>query len=236
MAVKAESAVRATRRVLADLPEPSLLERAQAGEAMAFEEIMRRNNRRLFRIALAVSKNEAEAEEVVQEAYLKAFSSLAGFGGRSSLSTWLSRIAVNEALDRQRRARPTVNLSVIAGGKEDHLAPQDEGPWPKAPESPESLAARGELGGLAEKAIEALPQAFRVVFVLRAVEGYSVAETAEVLEIAPITVKTRFFRARHRLKAALQQEMEGAFAEAYPFAGARCDRIVEAVLTRLHDG
>lgn len=232
--VELERGYAETNRPLAGLEETDLLNRARAGEASAYEEIMRRNNRRLFRLAYAVSQNEAEAEEVLQESYLKAYQNLAAFDGRARLSTWLARIALNEAVDRQRRHRPTVPLSLIVGGKEETtIASHDQGPWPQRPASPEQQAARGEVRRLLEEAIAALPQDFRVVFTLRALDGCSVEETAGILGLPKVTVKTRFFRAKARLRKSLERELDGILGEAFPFAGARCDRIVDAVMRRI---
>ncbi len=234
MTVKLEREPTATERPLIGLDEAALLSRIKAGEVLAYEEIMRRNNRRLFRLAYAVSQNDAEAEDVLQESYLKAYQSIATFDGRARLSTWLARITLNEAIDRQRRHRPTVPLSLVVGGKEEKtIADYDHGPWPQKPASPEQQAARGEVRRLLEEAIAALPSDFRVVFTLRALDGFSVEETAGILGLSKVTVRTRFFRAKARMKKALAQELEGTLGEAFPFAGERCDRIVDAVATRI---
>ncbi len=139
-----------------------------------------------------------------------------------------------EAIDRQRRYKPTVSLSLIVGGKEEkNISVHDHGPWPQKLDSPEQQAARGEVRRLIEEAIAALPRDFRTVFTLRALDGRSVEETARILGLSRVTVKTRFFRAKGRMKRALEQELHGSLSEAFPFDGARCDRIVAAVTKRI---
>jgi RNA polymerase sigma-70 factor (ECF subfamily) len=221
--------------VPAGAPGPSdhgLVERVRAGDAAAFELIMRRHNRRLFRLARSVLRNAAEAEDVVQETYVRAFARLGEFRGPEGFSAWLARIAYNEALGRVRASKRVVSLH-------DHMSDGGDGdgcrvetmtsPHP----DPEHLTGAGELRRLLEHAIDALPDDFRAVFVLRAVEGMSVAETAQALSIPPETVKTRLHRARHRLQEALGARFEALMPAAFEFGGARCDRIVAAVLARL---
>jgi RNA polymerase sigma-70 factor (ECF subfamily) len=200
--------------------EEALLVRLRAGEPGAFEQVMRRHNGRLFRVARSILSNDSDAEEALQEAYIRAFSGIAGFKGEASLATWLTRIAVNEALVRLRRRRETTPL-------DEELGLADPRP------SPEQDAARRELRGLVERALDSLPAAFRAVFVLRALEQMSVEETASALGIRKETVKTRFFRARRLLRVELGAELAAALGHSFPFAGARCDRLVAAVLQRL---
>jgi RNA polymerase sigma-70 factor, ECF subfamily len=215
------------------LSDPDLVERVRAGDAAAFELIMRRHNRRLFRLARSVLRNGAEAEDVVQETYVRAFAKLNDFRGPDGFSAWLARIAYHEALGRVRGWDRVVSLhdyvSESDGDDEIRRVETMTSPHP----DPERLTGHGELRRVLEDAIDALPDDFRAVFVLRAVEGMSVAETAEALAIPPETVKTRFHRARHRLQEALGARFDALMPAAFEFGGARCDRIVAAVLARL---
>jgi RNA polymerase sigma-70 factor (ECF subfamily) len=194
--------------------------------------ITRRNNQRLYRAAWSVLKNRAEAEEAVQDGYLKAFARIGDFAGASSLSTWLTRIVVNEALERRRTAARRERLlreqSVVTLGDYREQLMQDH----ERPPSPEAETMRGQVAKLLERAIAALPDEFRTVFVLREVEGLSVEDTAEALQIRPDTVKTRLFRARRKLQAALDPELREALRGAFPFAGADCDRLTARVLAK----
>jgi RNA polymerase sigma-70 factor, ECF subfamily len=210
-----------------------LVERVRAGDAAAFELIMRRHNRRLFRLARSVLRNGAEAEDVVQETYVRAFAKLDEFHGPDGFSAWLARIAYNEALGRVRGRDRVVSLhDHISGGDGDADVRRIETMTSRHPD-PEHLTGNGELRRLLEDAIDALPDDFRAVFVLRAVDGMSLAETAEALSIRPETVKTRFHRARHRLQETLGARLDALMPAAFEFGGARCDRIVAAVLARL---
>lgn len=218
---------------LATLAEGELARRAAAGDAAAFRVIMERNNARLYRVARAVLRNEGEAEDVVQEAYLRAFAKLASFRGEASLSTWLTRIALNEALQRLRRRRPTAQLESV-----DREPPSGNGEvvwFPGAPTEtdPERNASRREIAALLERAIDALPDGFRVVFLMRAVEEMSVEETAAALSIPEATVKTRLHRARHLLQRTISTEIGTVLSDAFPFAGRRCMRTTEQVIARL---
>ena len=214
------------------LDDLQLARRAAAGEGSAFRLIMERNNGRLYRVARSVVRDDSEAEDVVQESYVRAFARLREFRGEASLATWLTRIALNEALGRLRRRRPTSELSVID-------APRRGGgeviafPGAASDADPERAAARREIAGALERAIDALPDAFRVVFVMRAVEQMSVEETAADLGIPEATVKTRLFRGRRLLRDALHAEIGSALSDAFPFAGRRCLRTTELVLARL---
>ena len=215
------------------LSDEALATLSCAGEGAAFGQIMRRNNRRLFRIAHAILKDDGEAEETVQETYIRAYRRLDEFRGEAALATWLARIAANEAISRLRRRKETVSLSVIPGGL-DHPSLRGEATMatPARPD-PEAAAARGEVRAVLERAIDSLPRDFRTVFMLRAVEEFSVKDTAACLDIPQETVKTRFFRAKRLLRENLQQSFDSALTETFPFAGARCDRIVATVLRRL---
>jgi RNA polymerase sigma-70 factor, ECF subfamily len=216
-----------------ELSDSGLVERVRAGDAAAFELIMRRHNRRLFRLARSVLRNGAEAEDVVQETYVRAFAKLDDFKGPDGFPAWLARIAYNEALGRVRASERVVSLHDYVSdsdgdGDVRHLETMTS-PHP----DPERLTGYGELRRMLEDAVDALPDDFRAVFVLRAVEGMSVAETAEALSIPPETVKTRLHRARHRLQEALGARFKALMPAAFEFGGARCDRIVAAVLARL---
>jgi RNA polymerase sigma-70 factor (ECF subfamily) len=205
----------------------------RAGDAAAFELIMRRHNQRLFRLARSVLRNAAEAEDVVQETYVRAFAKLDDFKGPGGFPAWLARIAYNEALGRVRGAERVVSLhDYVSDGDGDGDVRHIETMTSPHPD-PERLTGYGELRRLLEDAIDALPDDFRAVFVLRAVEGMSLAETAATLSIPPETVKTRLHRARLRLQEALGARFDALMPAAFEFAGARCDRIVAAVLARI---
>ena len=198
--------------------------------------VTRRNNQRLYRAAWSVLKNRAEAEEAVQDGYLKAFAAMGGFDGHSSLSTWLTRIVVNEALGRrrttQRRARllQAHDVTDIADYRESAMAGAER-PGDASPRTPEAEIARAQIARLLERAIGELPETFRTVFVLREVEGLSVEETADALQLPKETVKTRDLRARRRLQDALDPDLRDALRGVFPFAGADCDALTDRVLT-----
>src|SRR5688572_20635617 len=183
------------------------------------EAIMRKHNRMLFRAARAILKDDAEAEEAVQDAYLKAFRAMGEFRGESKLSTWLVRIAVNEALMRRRRIARSAE--VVELNMDLNVASEEE--------SPDRAAARGQVRRLLESKIDALPDSYRTVFMLRGLEELSVEETAQALDIPEATVRTRFFRARSLLRESLSREIDHAFDKAFGFDGARCDRLVANV-------
>lgn len=211
--------------------ERELVQRARIGDSAAFRAIIQRNNRRLFRIARSILKNDSEAEDVVQEAYVRAFEHLSEFRGESTLATWLARIAINEAQGRLRRQRPTVDLAMLDSGGNGM---SEVIPFPLNQNSdPERVAAQREIRRLMEQAIDDLPDAFRVVFVMRIVEGMSVEETASFLGLREETVKTRVHRARHLLRQALDEQLAPALKDSFPFDGARCARIADLVLERL---
>lgn len=215
--------------------ECQLVERAKSGDQSAFRAIMEQNNRRLYRVARTVMKDDAEAEDVVQETYLRAFSNLATFRGESSLTTWLTRIALNEALGRKRKQRPTVTLESVEAA-EEASAQIIQFPAMNTEPDPERTAAQHEIRRLLERAMDGLPEPFRLVFVLRDVEEMSIEEAASQLGIRPETVKTRLHRARRLLRQSLDGELASTLKSAFPFAGARCARLTEAVLSRLAKG
>ena len=215
----------------ADAPDAELAARVAAGEPAAFETLMRRHNRTLFRTARAILRDDAEAEDALQEAYLQAYEAIGNYRAEAKLSTWLARIVANEALMRVRkRTRRAAIVPLQAAASEDEI---NEIPDDNMDDSPERSAQRSEMRRLLEVEIDALPDDYRVVFVLRAVEELSVEETAEALGIPQATVRTRLFRARSLLREALASKIDLACEEAFSFAGERCDRIVAHVLERM---
>src|ERR1700704_5275293 len=211
--------------------EADLVARARARDEAAVRSIMQANNRRLYRIARGILRDDGEAEDVVQETYVRAFTHLEGFRGDSSLATWLARIAMNEALGRLRRQRPSVEFSSLPPGVLEAQIIQF--PLSAASEDPEKTMAQREIQHVVEHAIDDLPEAFRIVFITRVIEGMNVEETAELLDLKPETVKTRLHRARAMLKENVEKKIGPIVMEAFPFAGRRCERLTEAVLKRL---
>ena len=195
-----QSTVQRTAGTLTD--ERNLVERVKSGDQSAFRAIMEKNSRRLYRVARAVMRDDTEAEDVVQETYLRAFSNLATFRGESSLTTWLTRIALNGALGRKRRQRATVTLASVETAQETN-AQIIQFPAMSTETDPERTAAQHEIRRLLERAMDALPEPFRVVFVMRDVEEMSIEEAASQLGIRPETVKTRLHRARRLLRQSL---------------------------------
>lgn len=213
--------------------DAALVTRALGGEAAAFEAIMRRHNRLLFRAARGVVHDDAEAQGVVQEAYLHAFTRLQDYRGEAALGTWLARICIRAALDLlRRRARSVATEAVLASDQE----PQPEFAMPFfAPpdDAPDQALARGQLRALLESAVQSLPPPYRSVFLLRAVQEMSVQETAFCLDISEEAVRTRYLRARAMLRDALGARVEACTESAFPFAGRRCDAVVHQVLAEL---
>jgi RNA polymerase sigma-70 factor (ECF subfamily) len=217
---------------LAVLGDVELARRCVARDAAALRHVVTANNQRLFRAAWSILKDRGEAEEAVQSAYLKAFAKIGEFAGRSALSTWLTRIAINEALGRLRVARRR-NARFKAEGVavlEDYRETLMRGSEPAAPDA---AVAREQLRQMIERAVADLPGMFRTVFVLREVEGLSVEETAETLDIPAATVKTRMLRARRKLQEALAPDVRTALDGVFPFAGADCERMTERVMAAL---
>lgn len=211
--------------------EASLVAGAREGEEAAIRTLIRNNNQRLFRVARAVLRDDAEAEDVVQETYLRAFSRLESFEGRSAFSTWLTRIALNDALGRRRKRRPMDDIETIeVSGMTAELIPF---PGAAVPASPETETGRAEMKALLEEVVDQLPEPFRLVLVLRDVEDLSTEQTARELSIKPETVKTRLHRARKLLRAALVERLAPSFSEIFPFDGQRCVDMAERVLGRL---
>jgi RNA polymerase sigma-70 factor, ECF subfamily len=211
--------------------EANLIRRAASGEAEAVRSIIKTYNRRLYRVVRSITRNDADAEDVLQDAYLKAFRALANFRGDSSLSTWLTRIALNEALQHQRRrVREPVLPNVPPRTAAEII------PFPLAggvPLDPERTMAQRQLCELLERAIDDLPEDFRTVLVARTIEGMTVEETAALFGIRPETVKTRLHRARRLLKIAVADAIGPLLSDAFPFAGRRCEQLTDAVLKRL---
>jgi RNA polymerase sigma-70 factor (ECF subfamily) len=214
------------------LGDAELVALARRKEGDAFRTIMQRHNRRLYRIARAVVRNDSEAEDVVQEAYVRAFTNLAEFRGDSSLATWLSRIALNEALGRIRRGRPTVGMASPEKGSPSQA---EIIPFPNASPQldPERTMAQRQIQLMLERAIDDLPDDFRIVLVARVIEEMSVEQTAALFGLRAETVKTRLHRARKLLRDALETQVGPVLTDAFPFDGARCGRMTEAVLRRL---
>jgi RNA polymerase sigma-70 factor, ECF subfamily len=213
------------------LSDLELASRIAARDIAAVRLVTGRNNQRLYRTAWSILKDRSEAEEAVQDGYMKAFNAIKTFVGTSSLSTWLTRIVVNEALDRRRRAQRRSRMlnqeSVVV--MEEYREKLMAG---SASQSPEMALMRRQIAKLLEAAIARLPDTFRPVFVLREIEGLSVEDTAEALQIPEETVKTRLFRARRRLQKELDPELCGTLSETFPFAGADCEAMTERVLTK----
>jgi RNA polymerase sigma-70 factor (ECF subfamily) len=207
-----------------DLTDDDLLARIRRGDLRYFEALMRRHNRRVFRVARAVVADDAEAEDVMQEAYVRAYAALTGFEGRSTFATWIARIAVNEALGRARRTR----FRLLVRGR-------DSGCRPPPPLDPEAGAERTELRAILTAAIDALPDGLRRAFVLREVEQLSGAETAEILGISEDAVKVRLHRARCLLRDTISDELGEDVKSLYGFHLDRCDRVVWGALERLAD-
>jgi len=211
-----------------------LVRRALSRDEAAVRAIIKANNRSLYRLARGILRHDTEAEDVVQETYVRAFTHLAEFRGESSLSTWLSRIAMNEALGRLRRQRSGVELSSLPSGTLEAQIIQF--PLLSATDDPERTMAQREIQHVVEGAIDELPEPFRMVFITRVVEGMNVEETADILDLKPVTVKTRLHRARAMLRDNVEKKIGPVVMDAFPFAGRRCDRLTEAVLKRLGYG
>jgi RNA polymerase sigma-70 factor (ECF subfamily) len=222
---------------IGELTDAELAGRIALGDMVALQYLMRRHNQTLYRTARSILKDDAEAEDAVQETYVLAYRAIGHFRGDSKLSTWLIRIAVNVSIRRARKLNRSAEvIDLVAdpndmreAGKKLRGAEMDE----HAPEQPERAALRAETRRLIEDKINRLPDTFRTVFVMRAIEEMSVAETAICLDIPEATVRTRYFRAKGLLCEALAREIDFCLEEAFSFAGERCDRIVANVLRQL---
>jgi RNA polymerase sigma-70 factor, ECF subfamily len=214
------------------LSDTALVRLALHHHEQSIRTLIQRHNQRLFRAARAILRSDSEAEDVVQASYVKAFTHLDGFRGDAAFSTWLTRIALNEALGRVRAQRPSVGIEHIekqqaqAGG-EIVLFPMGSAA------DPETEMSRKEIRVLLEQAVDELPPLFRAVFVLRDVEGLDVEETACHLDIRAETVRTRLFRARRLLRTAIERQARGSFASLFPFDGARCASMADRVMQNL---
>lgn len=206
------------------LSDEEIVARIRRGETPLFEVLMRRHNERLYRAARAILRDEAEAEDVIQEAYVNAYTHLEQFDGRAQFSTWLTKIAVYEALARARRRG---RYTPLEDASLETLMPTTSSP------DPEHRAFGRELGALIESAVDKLGDGYREVFMLRQVEGLSTAETAEVLGLSVDAVKTRFSRARTSLQRDLLDRTDAAASTAFTFGQARCDRVVSLVMRRI---
>ena len=212
-----------------NLDEAELCRLLAERDAEAVRVVTTRNNQGLYRAAWSILKNRADAEDAVQAGYLKAFANIGAFEGRSALSTWLTRIVINEALarkaaaDRRRARLETADVPNLNDYREKLMRGSQNA-------APDTELMRGQVRELLEQAIAQLPEEFRPVFVLREIEGLSVQETAEALDLIPATVKTRHLRARRRLQKALAPELKAALSGSFPFAGASCAAMTERVI------
>ncbi|MGB6351372.1 MAG: RNA polymerase sigma factor [Pseudolabrys sp.] len=213
------------------LNDEELVNLARRRDEAAVRAITGRYNRRLFRIARSILRNDAEAEDVVQETYVRAFTGLDMFRGDAAFGTWITRIAMNEALGRLRRQRPTVDWETYGANR--NQAEIIHFPASTASSDPEQTMAQGEIRAVLEQAIDELPDAFRTVFVARIVEGMSVEETADLFGLQQETVKTRLHRARLLLRSELDKQLGPALTSSFPFGGRRCARMTEVVVQRL---
>ena len=225
-------AMSALTKPLEAAPDATLVARVQQADAVAFEVLMRRYNRRLYRTARAILKDDAAAEDAVQEAYVRAFGHIGEFRGDAQLATWLTRIVVNEALQVLRRTRRE-QVVILFDEPPEERSSVESLPDSLAPATPEKTMLRTEMRRLIERKIDELPDGYRTVFVLREVEDLTVEETAVALGIPEATVRSRLFRAKARLREALAAELDHATQDVFGFDGERCDRIVSAVLARV---
>jgi RNA polymerase sigma-70 factor (ECF subfamily) len=207
-----------------DLDDPTLVDRARRHDRAAFGLIIKRYNQRLYRVARAVLDDDTEAEDVVQQTYIHALTHLSEFRGDARFSTWLTRIALNEALTRRRQKRTAVDIETLEAMTAPFCARRAD---------PEEATAIAEIRHLLDRAVDGLPESFRIVFIMRDVEGMSIEETALLLGLRPETVKTRLYRARRLLRLALQDKLAIVFTDVFPFAGARCDRLTRCVFDYL---
>ena len=223
---------RAGHRIsMADRTETDLVALARDRNESAIRELVRRLNPRLFRVARGIMNNDADAEDVVQEAYLKAFAQIGEFRGEASFRTWVTRIAVNAARMRLRAARPEEEYDTVT---EENNGRATVLPFPgSGADRPETELGRDQLRTWLETAVATLPERLRLVFLLRESEGMTVRAIAHDLKMNPITVKTRLFRARRQLRGALEARLNGSFDDIFPFAGARCAHMADRVVDDL---
>jgi RNA polymerase sigma-70 factor, ECF subfamily len=212
----------------ADAGERDLVARATARDETAIRTIIQRYNRRLYRLARSVLKDDADAEDAVQQAYVKAFAGIGSFRGDAALATWLSRIVINVALDTARRRKASAAFTAAS-----HTNGENIGLAVAPTLDPERSLAQREIRLLVEQAIDRLPEVFRTVLVARVVEGMSVEETADLLGIRAETVKTRLHRARRLVQEALEQQLGPALTGVFPFLGRRCELMADRVMAQL---
>jgi RNA polymerase sigma-70 factor, ECF subfamily len=212
-----------------ELKDEEVVERVLAGETALFEILMRRYNQRLYRISRVILRDDGEAEDVMQDAYVRAYEHLEQFAGKAAFATWLTRIAIHEALARKRRRSRMEELDAFPANGDVMSILKSSGP------SPEAGTAQAETRQLLEEAIDRLPEAYRTVVVLREVEEMSVAETAASLGVTDGVVKTRLHRAHAMLRRDLYARARGRAADLYQFHAVRCDRVVKAVFARIKE-
>jgi RNA polymerase sigma-70 factor, ECF subfamily len=215
-------------------PEAELIRRAVGQDESAIRAIIQANNRRLYRVARSIVRDDSAAEDVLQESYLRAFSALAEFRGGSTLATWLTRIVLNQALQHLRRRSEIPHSAFNSSGGQGEVIPFPLSGHPAI--DPERAMAQRELCQLLERAIDELPENFRTVLIARVIEEMSMEETAELLGLRVETVKTRLHRARRLLKSALAEHMDTLFSDVFPFQGKRCERLTNAVIKQLIPG
>ena len=215
------------------LSEAELVTLARGGNNDAVRALVRRNNQQLFRIARGILHNDAEAEDAVQAAYVIAFTKLEGFRGEAAFSTWLTRIVMNEAYGRLRRQKPVVDLAEYRERARNTQDGDMSDPMAHHPTNPESELARAEVRKFLEKAIDALPEPFRLTYIMRDVQEMTTREVANLLGINMVTVKTRLFRARRLLRGELSKNVADEFSGIFPFDGARCAGMADRVIRSL---
>jgi len=209
--------------------DESLVTRARAGDSAAFELLMRRHNQRVYRVVRSVLRDTDDIEDVIQQAYVQAFLHLDQFGGNARWSTWLCRIAINEALARLRQRGRFVSIEAVSEEAMANLSKGSGG-------DPERTASGREFSKMVEQAIDELPEIYRSVLILREVEGMTTEETASVLDVQTDVIKTRLHRARASLREAIEDRIGEQMQNSYTFGNERCDRVVAAVLARLNLG
>jgi RNA polymerase sigma-70 factor, ECF subfamily len=218
--------------VLGEPSDSDLLARARQGDSTAFRAMIRRHDKYLYRVARSVLQNDEEAEDAVQETFIRAYTALADFRGDASLRTWLTRIALNEAARRRKRKRSTVDLDALQAAQERNSRSPHARSLTAPDGDPEKAAARSQIRTLLEKAIDDLPAAFRTIFIMRDVEDISIKDAAEQLGLREETVKTRLHRARRMLRETLGDQLSSALKDVFPFDKPRCDVLVQKVLDR----
>jgi len=211
--------------------ECELIERARRNDREAIRLLIKQQNRRLYRIARSIVRDDFDAEDVLQDAYVRAFAALDGFRGEARFGTWLARIVINEALGCVRRRRPTIEIGLVSDNPE--LSAQVIPFRTASRENPETIMAQDQIRALLERATDKLPEGFREILVARLIEEMSVEETSELFGVLPQTVKTRLFRARALLKAEMEKHIGPALRDAFPFEGRRCEQLADLVLARL---